>query len=120
MFDIEFYENPRGEKPVKEWIEELGRRAETDKRARVLLKQVFYNLSRLRVEGTRAPENIVKHIDGDIYELRPGNHRIMFFGWNGNKFVLLHTFLKTTNETPKREIETAKRRMRDWKNRRGD
>ncbi|MDZ5724784.1 type II toxin-antitoxin system RelE/ParE family toxin [Acetobacterium sp. K1/6] len=38
----------------------------------------------------------VKHIDGDIWELRPLADRIFFFYWKDNTFVLLHYFHKKT------------------------
>ena len=31
----------------------------------------------------------VKHIDGEIWELRPGDDRVLFAAWIENKFILL-------------------------------
>ena len=60
------------------------------------------------------PENYVKHIDGDIWELRPIRNRILFAGIVGGRFVLLHHFVKKTQKTPVREIEQAKRELKDF------
>ncbi|MCL1882600.1 MAG: type II toxin-antitoxin system RelE/ParE family toxin [Defluviitaleaceae bacterium] len=56
-------------------------------------------------------------MSGDIWELRPLSHRVLFFYWKDNKFVLFHHFIKKTNKTPPREIEQAKRNMADHKER---
>ena len=53
-------------------------------------------------------ENIMKHIEDDIWELRPGDNRVFdFFYDEDGKFVLLHQFKKKTQKTPKREILPA-------------
>ncbi|WP_407945774.1 type II toxin-antitoxin system RelE/ParE family toxin [Paenibacillus puerhi] len=49
-----------------------------------------------------------------MWGLRPGSNRILFFGWNGEYFVLLHHFSKTTQKTSPREIAIAKRRIDNW------
>ena len=56
----------------------------------------------------------MKHLDGEIWELRPLRDRILFAGVVGGKFVLLHQFLKKTQKTPKREIEQAKKELEDY------
>lgn len=47
---------------------------------------------------------------GSLYELRPGAHRI-FYCYHEGRVVLLHAFRKSSNKTPKREIEVAYKRM---------
>ncbi|MCG2720067.1 MAG: type II toxin-antitoxin system RelE/ParE family toxin [Nanoarchaeota archaeon] len=58
----------------------------------------------------------------DLWELRTkfssNNFRVIYFLHIKNKFILLHGFKKKTNKTPKRELEIAKRRMIEYKNRR--
>jgi len=49
--------------------------------------------------------------------LRPLAHRIFFFYWKDNKFILLHHFVKKTNKTPLKEIKQAQRKMEDFKER---
>jgi len=60
------------------------------------------------------PENITKHIENDIWELRPGNNRIFYFYHKDNTYVLLHIFRKKTQKTPKREIIRAKAERDDY------
>ena len=44
-------------------------------------------------------------------------YRILFAGWVEGSFILLHSFVKKTQKTPKREIEQAKRELEDFKER---
>lgn len=71
--------------------------------------------------GISCGEPYIKHLDGDIWELRPMKDRILFAGHLGDSFVLLHHFVKKTQKTPVREIEKAKREFKDFIERsRGD
>jgi len=65
------------------------------------------------------PSVYVKHLDGEIWELRPVRNRILFAAVVGGRYVLLHHFFKTTQKTPVREIEAAKRELEDFKRRSG-
>jgi phage-related protein len=117
MYEVLFYEDQNGYSQLIEFIDDLNTKASTEKTSRIELKQILFYIELLKLSGTRAGENITKHIDGDIWELRPGNNRIFYFAWRGNRFVLLHQFKKKTNKTPQREIEQAKREYEDWNRR---
>lgn len=71
----------------------------------------------LKQYGTMAGEPYMKHLDGDIWELRPLRDRILFVAWHEGSFVLLHSFVKKTQKTPAREIDKAKRELADLKER---
>ena len=60
------------------------------------------------------PENITKHIEENIWELRPGNNRIFYFYYGNNSFILLHSFRKKTQKTPRRQINKAKAERDDY------
>ena len=62
----------------------------------------------------RLNENITKHLEDGIWELRPGNNRVFYFFYENNTFVLLHQFRKKSQKTPKREIEKAKSERNDY------
>ena len=64
--------------------------------------------------GTTAGEPYMKHLEDKIWELRPLRNRILFAGYVDGSFILLHQFIKKTNKTPKREIEKAKRELKDF------
>ena len=67
--------------------------------------------------GFRAGQPYIKHLDAEIWELRPLRNRILFVAWLDGSFVLLHHFVKKTQKTPRREIEKAKRELQDLKER---
>jgi phage-related protein len=115
LHDIFFYRDRSGCEPVAEFIEELARR--NDKDSRVQLHKIRDYLKILSEHGTFAGEPFVKHLDGEIWELRPLRNRIVFVAWINGSYVLLHPFLKQSQKTPAREIEKAKRELADLKER---
>ena len=117
MNEIVFYETASGENPFGLFFEELNRKAATDRTARTQLKQLVFHLDMLAESGTRIGTRYVKHLDGPIWEITPGDNRVLFFVWTGRRFVLLHHFRKTTQKTPQQEIAKAKRELLDWMNR---
>lgn len=114
MYTVEFYENAKGESDVWDFPEELRIKAETNKDARIQYKQISFYIQLLQDNGTRLPDNITKHIDDGIWELRPGNNRVLYFFFKNNTFVLLHHFRKKTQKTPRPEIEKAKTERADF------
>lgn len=113
MYKILFYKDKNGKEPVLEYMQELANQNTKD--ARVKLHKIQDYINVLSQFGTRAGEPYIKKIDAqsDIWELRPAGDRIMFVAWIGNSFVLLHSFPKKTQKTPQREIEKARREMKD-------
>ena len=115
MYHIKYYRDQNGKSSVEEYLSELASR--TDKDSRVKLNKIQEYMKVLRERGTRAGQPYVKHLDGEIWELRPIRDRVLFAAWYGDSFVLLHTFLKQTQKTPRREIEQAKRELADLRER---
>ena len=83
------------------------------KDSRVKLHKVQDYINALSEYGLQLREPYIKHIDGEIWELRPLKDRIFFVAWHNGSYVLLHSFMKKTQRTPKREIEQAKRELAD-------
>lgn len=119
MYDIEFYTTADGYSELWEMLTVLRKNSLTDKKARITHKQIAFYIQLLADHGTRLGEKITKHLEEDIWELRPGDNRILFFYHKDNTYVLLHSFLKRTRKTPRREIEKAKRERDDWIARKG-
>lgn len=71
----------------------------------------------LKQFGLSLGEPYIKHIEDDLWELRPIRDRIFFMVWHDNSFILLHHFLKKSQKTPRKEIEAAKRKINDLKSR---
>ena len=117
MYQVKFYRDAKGYSPVEAFLDSLQERALTNKDARIQLKQIAQCIDILSVYGTRINANTVKHLTGDIWELRPGNNRIMFFYFKNNTFILLHHFRKRSQKTPEREIARAIYECNDWKKR---
>ena len=111
MHDIYFYKDRNGNEPVKEYLAELA--AQKDKDSRIKLNKIRDYMKTLSVYGTQAGEPYIKHLDGEIWELRPLRDRILFVAWVNGSYVLLHQFMKKTQKTPAREIEKAKRELAD-------
>lgn len=111
---IEFYETSDGFSEVWNFLETLRVQSTTNKDARIQYKQFVLYIQLLEENGTNLPANITKHITENIWELRPGNNRIFYLFCNGNHFVLLHSFRKKTQKTPRREIEKALRERDDY------
>ena len=109
MYNVEFYETQDGKSQIWEFLEDLRIKAATSKDARIQHKQASLYIELLQQNETRLNENITKHLEDGIWELRPGNNRVFYFFFQDNTFVLLHQFRKKTQKTPKREIEKAKR-----------
>jgi len=118
MYKIKFYEDEQGERPVRNYLKELG--SKIDKDSRVKISKIYDYIETLKEHGTRAGEPFVKHVDGDIWELRPLRDRFFFFYWKDNIFVFLHHFVKKTKQTPPQEIAQAKRNLKSFKERNDD
>ena len=114
MYTVEFYEKANGESELWNFLEELREKSATSKDARIQYKQIGLYIQLLQDNGTRLQENITKHIDDGIWELRPGNNRVFYFFFRDDTFVLLHHFQKKSQKTPRREIEKAKSERDDY------
>ena len=114
MYTVEFYETRDGQCPVWEFLENLRIKSASNKDARIQHKQASLYIELLQQNGTRLNDNITKHLEDGIWELRPGNNRVFYFFYENNTFVLLHQFRKKSQKTPKREIVKAKSERIDY------
>jgi len=114
MYDIIFYSDSRGRELTVEFISELRQKAHTDKNARINLNKIVAYIDLLCEKGTRVGEPVVKHLEDDIWELRPLDNRILFAHYEGKLYILLHHFTKKTNKTPTGEIKQAKRNLAEY------
>jgi len=114
MYKIEFYENKRGESEVWDFLEALREKSQSSKDARIQYNQIIFYIDLLAKNGTNLPVNITKHLEEDIWELRPGNNRVFYFYYDESQYVLLHHFRKKSQKTPKREITRAKAERDDY------
>lgn len=108
MYNIEFYESTDGYSDIAEFLDSLRLKAQTNKDARIQYGQASRYIELLQENGTNLPTGIIKHLEDEIWELRPGKNRIFFFYFKDNTYVLLHHYFKKTQKTPRKEITKAK------------
>jgi phage-related protein len=115
-WEIEYYQTAAGSNPVAEFVDGLSPQAQAKFiRSVELLEQ--YGLL-LREPWVKSIPNVPKLRElrftsfGEIY-------RFFFFAVSGRKLIFLHAFKKKTQETPRRELQTAGARMKDYVQRHG-
>lgn len=112
MYEIIVYETEQGNAPLKKFLRKLSLDRKTIEIAQI---KEFINL--LQEHGKSVNmfrKHTIRNIDKDIMELRPGNNRVLFFGFNNNQFVLLHGFTKKGAKTPEKEKSKARNEMKDF------
>lgn len=111
MYKIDFYEDKDGNKPARDYLKAL--RKKKDKNSRIKSDRITQYLRYLQENGTFIGQPVVKHIEGDIWELRPDKDRVFFVVYQKGVFVLLHAFTKKTAKTPDKELERARAEYKD-------
>ena len=119
MYKVEFYEDVDGFSDVREFLFELNQKKDKVKTARIQYQQVARYIQELQENGTNLSNNVVKHIEDEIWELRPGRNRVFFFYYYNGTYILLHHYVKKSQKTPRKEIERAKSEMKDYIFRKG-
>ena len=98
MYKIYFYRDKDGNEPVADYIAKLA--SKNDKDSRIKANKIRDYVKALSMYGTSVGEPYVKHLEGEIWEIRPIRDRILFAAWVNGSFVLLHCFMKKTQKTP--------------------
>lgn len=75
-YDVVFYEDDNGCQPVVEYMRLL--QGENSKDARIKLTKIRDYVKLLKMNGPRLVEPYSKHLEGEIYELRPASNRIYY------------------------------------------
>lgn len=110
-----YYRDSRGNEPVNEFIEVLPA-----KRAAKVDDYVEEHLNGKRADAPPPEFPITSQIEGELRELRirfaNTRYRILYQR-SGNLVVLLHAIEKDTGAVPRSDIDLARRRMADFKQR---
>ncbi|MCL2343515.1 MAG: type II toxin-antitoxin system RelE/ParE family toxin [Firmicutes bacterium] len=114
MFKIEIFADRDGNSPILQFLDGLNKTAQTNKDSRIRLKIITRYFNALREYGTQVGMPFVRHIEGDLWELRPADDRFFFAYWTGKTFIILHHYVKKSQKTPLREIEQAKRNLKEF------
>lgn len=115
MYKIEFYTDKKGKNEIEDYLQKLQNKPNKDNN--IKFKKIVSYIDNLSRYGLSLGEPYIKHLDGEIWELRPIRDRILFASWCNNKFILLNIFMKQTQKTPRSEIEKAKKLLEDYKKR---
>jgi len=104
-FEVVFFMNLNGKEPVKEWLAGLNKDEKYEISKDIAKVQIIYPF--------KMP--LVKSLGGGIFEIRSKlNNKIsrIFFCLKERKIVLLHAFIKKTQETPQKELNIVKERYK--------
>ena len=109
MWEVTYYKTSSGRVPVLDYIESQ----ETERIAKI--RNAFRLLREFGIGESQLDTRKIKgKKDKKLYELKISSSRIIYFIVSEKKFVLVHGFTKKSNKTPKKELSTARKRMRDY------
>jgi len=108
-YKCHYYRTARGKSPVEEFIDSLDRRTQV---------KFFYKKGLLEEFGPKLPFPHARYIGEGLYELRfegrEGQIRILYFFFYMAKVIFVHGFIKKTKKIPKKEIEIAIYRKKEF------
>ena len=106
-YEIIFWQDQSGYSDSQEYIIKLKEKSLKSKDARIKLNKIVEYIDILATYGTVVGEPYIKHLENELYELRPLRDRFFFFYKKDNKYIILNHFTKKTQKTPRKEIEKA-------------
>ena len=112
-YEVIFWQDKNGFSESQEYIYKLKEKSKKSKDARIKLNKIVEYIDILETFGTQVGEPYIKHLEGELYELRPIRDRFFFFYKQENKYIILNHFAKMTQKTPRREIEKALKLMQN-------
>lgn len=110
-YNCYYFQTKSGRSQVEEFIDSLSESA---------CRQYFSKVDLLETFGHKLPAPHAKKIENreKIYELRfsdkAGIIRVLYFFFAGNNIIFTNAFIKKTQKTPKKEIETAISRKKSF------
>lgn len=111
-FDIIFYKDAKGNDLIEGFLEELRRNNNP------LWQQASKGIEKLRNRAYHK-EPLSKYLETGLWELRIQARtdiaRIIYSFTKGQIIILLHGFVKKQQKTPRSELETARKRLKEWK-----
>ncbi len=104
-----FYETADGKRPVEKFIESLG----SETQDKFIIKQQL-----LQGFGPQLRYPHTDHLGEGLFELRfkgkEGQIRVLFFFFYGKRIIFTHGFVKKTQKAPRKEIEIAMERRKEF------
>lgn len=115
---VEDYEDSRGRDVIVEFLKELNRTGR-GKAAGKVIKTIRL----LRDNGFDLPDDVVRKLRGDLWELRAtyqrDPYRVLFYNPRGRILILLHIIHKKESAIREGDILKAATRMDDDRRKRG-
>jgi len=101
---VTFYRTASGRSPVVDYIQNLTK----PERARVL--EALEQVERRGLDAVRVQ---FRQIEGKLWEIKIGSHRVFYVMIDRDEMVLLHAYKKQRQKLPVKEREIAIRRMKE-------
>ena len=106
--DIEFYQTLRERSPVTDFIDSQ------DKRDQVIILSVLENITE---DGFNAKGCQFRQLEGKLWEIKiktpSGGYRLLYVTLNNQLLLILHAFKKKTTKTPIKELNIARKRLKE-------
>ena len=105
--DAVFFRSKGGNEPVREWLRSLAKEQRKAIGEDIAYVQFKWPIGKPHVD----------HLRGAVWEVRSSlDNRIArtLFAVEGGQMVLLHGFIKKTQQTPDSEIDLALKRFKEW------
>lgn len=116
-FEVIYYQDSSGKNPVEEFLVDLKRFNNP------LAGQAFKGIEKLRNRAYHR-EPLSKHLEAGLWELRVRSGtdilRIIYTFDKGRIVILLHGFIKKDQKIPVGDLEMARIRLKELKERRED
>ena len=111
-FEVEFYREPGGDKPVAAWLRAIrAGNPELAERCKAALRMLAFEPAYHRPPHTKA-------VGSGLFEVRilgSDGARILFFYAGERQVIVVHAFLKKSLKLPDDERKTALRAMQRWR-----
>lgn len=109
-FEIIFYKDSTGKSPIESFLLEL------EKSNKSLVEQARSGIDKIKNKAYHE-EPLSKHLEPGLWELRAksssGILRIIYTFSKGQIIILLHVFVKKKQKTPAKELEIARKRLKE-------
>ncbi len=106
--DIKFYETARKRCPITDFIDSQ------DKRDQAVILAV---LNSIKENGFNAKGCQFRQLEGKLWEIKikspSGGYRLLYITINTDLLLILHAFKKKTQKAPKKELDIARKRLKE-------
>lgn len=106
ILDVHFYATKAGAEPVREWLRSLPHN----------IRKIIGDDIKTVQFGWPIGMPLVRNLEAALWEVRinlPDGIARVLFTTDGPVMVLVHGFIKKTMQTPKQDLELARKRMKE-------